>query len=159
MASKASASTAMQQHTPASLKGAPSPVRRKLEDDFSDKKGSKDEDKEKAKEEKDKDKDSPKSEPQTAALRLALATLKAQSPKDDGADVLTQRLAQQAGESFSALMQPIESLVANADSLEALLEQLLELEDQLPIEDYQLLLGQAFTAAELSGRFDVNEGR
>lgn len=109
--------------------------------------------------EKDEDKDSPKSEPQTAALRLALAALKAQSPKDDGADVLTQRLAQQAGESFSALMQPIESLVANADSLEALLEQLLELEDQLPIEDYQLLLGQAFTAAELSGRFDVNEGR
>lgn len=109
--------------------------------------------------EKDEDKDSPKSEPQTAALRLALAALKTQSPKDDGADVLTQRLAQQAGESFSALMQPIESLVANADSLEALLEQLLELEDQLPIEDYQLLLGQAFTAAELSGRFDVNEGR
>ena len=110
-------------------------------------------------EEKDADKDDPKQEPQTAALRLALAALKAQQPKDDGADVLTKRLAQQAGESFSQLMQPIESLVANADSLEALLEQLLELEDQLPIEDYQLLLGQAFTAAELSGRFDVNEGR
>jgi len=110
-------------------------------------------------EEKDADKDDPKQEPQTAALRLALAALKAQQPKDDGADVLTKRLAQQAGESFSQLMQPIESLVANADSLEALLEQLLELEDQLPVEDYQLLLGQAFTAAELSGRFDVNEGR
>jgi len=109
--------------------------------------------------EKDADKDEPKQEPQTAALRLALAALKAQQPKDDGADVLTKRLAQQAGESFSQLMQPIETLVANVDSLEALLEQLLELEDQLPIEDYQLLLGQAFTAAELSGRFDVNEGR
>ncbi|MCG8496923.1 MAG: DUF935 domain-containing protein, partial [Enterobacterales bacterium] len=89
----------------------------------------------------------------------ALAALKAQQPKDDGADVLTKRLAQQAGESFSQLMQPIESLIAKADSLEALLEQLLELEDTLPTDDYQTLIAQALAAAELSGRYDVNEGR
>ena len=56
-------------------------------------------------------------------------------------------------------MQPIEELVANADSLEQLLEQLLELEDTLPTDDYQTLIAQALAAAELSGRYDVNEGR
>lgn len=94
-----------------------------------------------------------------AALKLALAALKGQPPEPDGADVLTERLQKQAGTEFAKLMQPIEELVANADSLEQLLEQLLELEDTLPIDDYAVLIAQALAAAELSGRYDVNERR
>ncbi len=92
------------------------------------------------------------------ALKLALAALKADKHEEDGADVLTHRLKKQASQAFSALMQPIEDVVANAQSLPELLEQLLELEGALPSEDFELLMAQALAAAELSGRFDVNEG-
>ena len=101
----------------------------------------------------------PQPQSPAAALKLALAALKGTQPAPDGADVLTERLQQQAGTEFAKLMQPIEELVANADSLEQLLEQLLELEDTLPTDDYQTLIAQALAAAELSGRYDVNEGR
>ncbi|WP_416305201.1 DUF935 domain-containing protein [Neptunicella sp. SCSIO 80796] len=106
-----------------------------------------------------------------AALKLAIAALKSRSPvtsvrpepvegseEPDAADTLTDNLQKQSTETFARLMQPIEDLVANAESLEQLLEQLLELEDKLDTNDYQELLAQAFAAAELAGRFDVSQG-
>lgn len=94
-----------------------------------------------------------------AALKLALAALRRNNaPQQDGADVFTQQLQDQAAPAFNKLMKPIEELVANADSLESLLEDLLALEDTLDMQEYQDLLTYALGAAELSGRFDVDQG-
>jgi phage gp29-like protein len=97
-----------------------------------------------------------------AALKLAFAALKAkprQALAQDGAEVFTARLKDQAAPAFNKIMQPIEDLVQNADSLDGLMAQLLELEDQLDPTEYQEVLAQAFAASELSGRFDVSEGQ
>lgn len=95
-----------------------------------------------------------------AALHLALAALKGKPklPDKDGAEVFTEQLKAKAGKSLSGMMKPIEELVKNADSLETLLEQLLELEGTLPTDTFQAVMAQALAAAELSGRFDVSEG-
>jgi len=94
-----------------------------------------------------------------AALKLAFAALKARAPEQkDGADHFTAKLKSEVGESFAGMFKPIQDLVDGADSLEVLKEQLLELENELDTDAYQEMLGQAFVAAELSGRYDVNEG-
>jgi phage gp29-like protein len=95
----------------------------------------------------------------TAALKADIATLRnrPESPTD-GAEVFTQKLLSGADVPFNPLLTPIEELVNGATSLEDLQEQLLELEGQLPLEQYTEYLALAFAAAELSGRFDVNEG-
>lgn len=102
---------------------------------------------------------------QAAALKFALAALKANpvgvrqiQNQDDGADILTARLKNDIAPAFGQIMQPIQALVDNAESLPQLLDQLLELEDSLDPNDYAELMAQAFAAAELAGRFDVNEG-
>jgi phage gp29-like protein len=104
----------------------------------------------------------------TAALKLALAALKSNGSKlvanssqldNDAADIFTAKLKAKVGESFSTIMQPIEQMVANAESLPQLLEDLLALESQLDASDYQEVLAQAFAAAELAGRFEVSEGQ
>jgi phage gp29-like protein len=101
----------------------------------------------------------------TAALKLAFAALKANpvgvrqtQNQDDGADLLTAKLKTQAATAFGQIMQPIQTMVDNAESLPQLLEQLLELEDTLDTKDYEEVMAQAFVAAELAGRFDVSEG-
>jgi phage gp29-like protein len=102
---------------------------------------------------------------QAAALKMALAALKAnpvgvRKPQADidGADILTAKLKAQATPAFAQIMQPIQDMVDNADSLPQLLEQLLELEDTLDTSDFEAVMSQAFAAAELAGRFDVSEG-
>jgi phage gp29-like protein len=96
----------------------------------------------------------------SAALKHALAALKATHIDDDtdGADVLTKRLKREVAPAFNKIMSPIEELVTNAQSLPELLEQLLELEDTLDSTEFEAVMGQALAAAELAGRYDVNEG-
>ncbi|WP_299072867.1 DUF935 domain-containing protein [uncultured Paraglaciecola sp.] len=101
----------------------------------------------------------PPEEKPKAALKLALAALKAKTPElTDAPEHFTAMLKGEIGESFTGMFQPIQDLVDGAESLEALKEQLLELEAKLDTEAYQEQLGQAFVAAELAGRFDVNQG-
>ena len=94
-----------------------------------------------------------------AQLSTDFASLRnRQEPPTDGADVFTRQLQNGAGEVFNPLLVPIEELVNNAESLPDLLDKLLELEGQLPLEQYTDYLARAFAASELAGRFDVNEG-
>jgi phage gp29-like protein len=101
----------------------------------------------------------------TAALKYAFATLKNKPvgmrqtlTNDDGADLLSARLKAQAAPAFAQIMQPIQTIVDNADSLPQLLDQLLELHDSLDTKEFEEVMAQAFAAAELAGRFDVSEG-
>lgn len=101
----------------------------------------------------------------TAALKYAFAALKAKPvgvrqtlTNDDGADLLSARLKAQAAPAFAQIMQPIQTMVDNADSLPQLLDQLLELQDSLDTKEFEEVMAQAFAAAELAGRFDVSEG-
>lgn len=93
-----------------------------------------------------------------APLKLALAALRAAKSSPDGADIFTGKLQKAAAEPFSAIMQPIEEMVAQAESMEQLLEQLLELENTMDTTAYQEVLALAMASAEMSGRYDVNEG-
>ncbi|WP_337840503.1 DUF935 domain-containing protein [Rheinheimera sp.] len=94
----------------------------------------------------------------TAALRLAIASLKAELPTQDGADAFSQQLRAKAAPAMNKLLQPIEQLVQNATSLQELLQQLLEMEGKLDESELAEVMQLALSAAELAGRFDVAGG-
>lgn len=102
----------------------------------------------------------PEPKDKTASLRLALASLKATNSVEepDTADLLAKQLRSKAAPVMAKLMKPIEELVQNASSLEELMQQLLELEGKLNDTELQELLQLALAAAELAGRYDVEQG-
>jgi phage gp29-like protein len=113
-------------------------------------------------------KDSPTKASNTAALTLAFAALKSSplvarnSPlaaDKDTADLLTQRLQAEAAPAFNAMLQSVQTLVDNAESLPELMQQLLELDNTMSTQQLETILGHAFATAELAGRYDVSEGQ
>lgn len=97
-------------------------------------------------------------EPKAAALSMAIASLKAETPTDDLPDQFANQLRAKATPVVAKLLKPIEELVANASSLEELLQQLLTLEDKLDESELAEVLQLALSAAEIAGRFDVSVG-
>jgi phage gp29-like protein len=93
-----------------------------------------------------------------AALTRAIASLKAELPEQDIADQLAAQLRAKAAPVMGKLLKPIEELVANATSLEDLLQQLLTLEGKLDESELAEVMQLALSAAEMGGRFDVAVG-
>ncbi len=89
-----------------------------------------------------------------AAIRK-IAALKAKSTEDDQLDKLTTQLANEMSPVLSGFTDEVQQLVAQADSLETLQQQLASLD--LTIEQASEVMQQAFVVAELGGRFDVTE--
>jgi phage gp29-like protein len=91
-------------------------------------------------------------------LRLAIASLKAEVPEQDLPDQFAAQLRAKAAPVMQKMLTPVEDLVANATSLEELLQQLLQLEGKLDESELAELIHLALSTAELSGRFDVSAG-
>jgi len=96
--------------------------------------------------------------------QAAVAALAA-DPAGNGADIdispvsaMTDQLAGDAGPAVKALVEQVAALAAKADSLETLRDELLNGYGYLDAGKLQQVMALGFTAAELSGRFDVNEG-
>ena len=104
----------------------------------------------------------PAEPPQSAATRLAaLAANPAETIDLDptSSDSQTEQLAREAGGEVQAMVDQIAALAANADSLEVLRDRLLESYGDLDSTKLVNVMALGFAAAELSGRFDVdNEG-
>jgi phage gp29-like protein len=70
---------------------------------------------------------------------------------------MTEQLAIEAGASVKAMVDQVAALAADAESLEALRDQLLASYGDLDSSSLNRVMALAFAAADLSGRFDVSE--
>ncbi|MDX1536389.1 DUF935 domain-containing protein [Arsukibacterium sp.] len=97
--------------------------------------------------------------PQLPAQLKGFAALKAETEEQpDTADMLLKQLQSKAKPAVDKLIKPIQDMVDNSNSLEELLDQLLTLEDTLDETELAKVMEQAFAAAEMAGRFDVEQG-
>lgn len=97
--------------------------------------------------------------PLPPAQLTGFAALKAATEdKPDTADKLLKQLQSKAKPAVDKLLKPIQDMVDNANSLEELLDELLTLEGTLDETELAAVMQQAFAAAELAGRFDVEQG-
>jgi phage gp29-like protein len=71
---------------------------------------------------------------------------------------MTEQLAAEAGGSLKAMVDKISVIVDQAESLEALRDQLLDSYGELGTKELTSVMALAFAAADLAGRFDVSEG-
>lgn len=92
--------------------------------------------------------------PEPAATRRV--ALRERDPAD-AADALADRLEVETAPLLDALVAPVRDLVMAAESLEEIRDRLPGLFPGLPFEALAQVMGQALAAAELAGRFDVEE--
>jgi phage gp29-like protein len=96
--------------------------------------------------------------PPVGAASVAIAALKNQAldpvPDDFGAD----RLSRDAADPGRAWLDRILAMVDSAESLEQLRDMLIHGYGDLPSEDMANVMALAFAAADLAGRFDVDQG-
>jgi phage gp29-like protein len=69
--------------------------------------------------------------------------------------IMTDRLEQDAAKTWDAMLVQIEQLMNQADNLPQFRDNLLAAYGDLPIEQLGQVMGKAFVAAELAGRYDV----
>lgn len=95
-----------------------------------------------------------------AATALAALSVLPDQPDIDPTPVtsMTVQLADEAGTSLKAMVDQVAALAAQAESLEALRDQLLASYGDLDSSSLTRVMALAFAAADMSGRFDVNEG-
>jgi len=87
----------------------------------------------------------------------ATAALKTEQQKDV-ADHYASQLDEATIESMNALIEPVRELVMQAESLTAIRDGLLDIFEDMDETTQADILQKALTAAELSGRYEVNEG-
>ncbi len=87
------------------------------------------------------------------------AALRAGDPDPDTADHYADQLDEAAASAMDGLLAPVRRLVATARSMDELRDGLLALYPEMGVSDLAATLQQAFTAADLAGRFEVGEGR
>lgn len=94
-----------------------------------------------------------------APLRSRLAALKARGPSGDPspADLMAERLAQDAQPAVAGWLDQIEAMLAAAQSLEEFRELLLTAFADLPEEQFAQAMAAALAAAEAAGRYDVEQ--
>lgn len=87
----------------------------------------------------------------------ATAALKGTEPADAAhpSDPIAERLTQETSPAMAAWLARIEAMLAAAGSLEEFRQMLLAAYANLPEDDLAEVLGDAMTAAEAAGRFDV----
>jgi phage gp29-like protein len=73
-------------------------------------------------------------------------------------DIYADRLDKQASGMVADLIDPIRSLIENAESLEAVRDGLFDLYPDMDASDLGNLMQKAFTAADLLGRYEVDNG-
>lgn len=78
---------------------------------------------------------------------------------DDSVDAHTALLAANAADPLKAWLDGIQNMLNDADSLEAFQAALVNGYGHLPSDKMTKVMGVAFAAADLAGRFDVSEGR
>ncbi len=78
---------------------------------------------------------------------------------DDSVDAHTALLAANAADPLKAWLDSIQNMLNDADSLEAFQAALVNGYGHLPSDKMTKVMGVAFAAADLAGRFDVREGR
>lgn len=96
---------------------------------------------------------------QHAALSTWLTALTAPLPGTQAhpADLISDRLDREAQPAIDAWIERIEAMLARAESLEQFKEMLLAAYGELPTWDLAEVLASGLTAAEASGRFDLEE--
>jgi hypothetical protein len=77
----------------------------------------------------------------------------------DPIDAHTSQLAADAADPLKAWLDIIKKMLDGADSLEAFQAALVNGYGDLPSDEMTKVMGVAFAAADLAGRFDVSEGR
>jgi len=77
----------------------------------------------------------------------------------DAADHLTDQLETSIRAAQAQLLEPVRRLVAQAQSLEAIRDGLLDLYPEMATAAFAEMLTQAFLAANLAGRAEVQDGR
>lgn len=80
-----------------------------------------------------------------------------QEDDEDGPDVLSRRLQEEAAPLIEELYAPIRRIVEEADSLEDVRDRLLEAHGDMDVADLAALMQRALTAAELAGHDDAEE--
>lgn len=68
-----------------------------------------------------------------------------------------ERLSEQAGPAFDAMLEPLRELVMNARSFDEIQANLAGLYEEMPDGQFAAILAEAMTAAEFAGRYDVQE--
>jgi len=96
--------------------------------------------------------------PATAAARVKLAALASQAEQLTPPELMVDRLAQDSAAPGRAWMDKIMAMVDAADSLEQLRDMLTNAYGDLPSDDMTDVMALAFAAADLAGRFDVEQG-
>jgi phage gp29-like protein len=104
----------------------------------------------------------PVPEPEPAAARQAptgrFASLNQDQPAEvEPADPIADRLAREADPAVVGWVERIETMLAEAESLEAFRDRLLEAFEDLPEDQFANAMAEAMMAAEAAGRFDVEE--
>jgi phage gp29-like protein len=96
--------------------------------------------------------------PAVGATTLRIAALMSAADKLTPPELQAERLAKDAQEPGRAWMDMILAMVDQAESLEDLRDRLLNAYGDLPSEDMGNVMALAFAAADLAGRFDVDNG-
>jgi phage gp29-like protein len=95
--------------------------------------------------------------PATAAARVRLAALASQAERLTPPELMVDRLAQDTAAPGRAWMGKIMAMVDTAESLEQLRDMLTNAYGDLPSEEMTNVMALAFAAADLAGRFDVDQ--
>ena len=90
--------------------------------------------------------------------QTALKAVSKKPEPQDTIDIQTDQLAQDSAKALKKWTDQIQIKVNNANSLEALRDDLLSSYGDLSTDTLAQAMTMAFASAELSGRFDVNEG-
>lgn len=85
----------------------------------------------------------------------ALAALRGPAGEDATPGQQTQQLGQQAEATIEQWVSRVEQLLGEVDSLTEFADRLTELYPELDSSELESLMGQALTAAELAGRYDL----
>lgn len=97
--------------------------------------------------------------PQTAALKFSAAAARASSRQDDNATPFLEQLGQSAEPVFTATaINPIKELLSSVDNYEEFLSRLDDLFPDMDKAALAAVLRDATLAAELAGRWDIENG-
>lgn len=99
----------------------------------------------------------PAAAPTSFGAFKAVAALKAETPEARPAELLAERLAQDAQPAIAGWLEQIEAMLAAAGSLEEFRALLLAAYDQLPEAQFAAAVAAGMAAAEAAGVYDVEQ--
>lgn len=94
----------------------------------------------------------------TSPPEAGFAEAKPKGKTKDIIDIYADRMDRESSGLVADLIDPVRNLIENAESLEAVRDGLFDLYPEMDASDLGTLMQKAFTAAELSGRYEVDNG-